>query len=118
MRAVCAAGEQARIRGYLLDGFAWCETFVLLGVHCFWALSKSSPLAVDTAYSVALAGIPFLVLAFLGALSLHARMRVALEALESVFHAMASGGMTALLFFAVVQDPFSPVVPLAAPMFL
>jgi len=99
-----------------LAGLAWCETFVVLGMHCFWVLSKSSPLAVDSAWGSALALLPFLLLLLAGLASFSLRMQAALIRLEPALHWTASLVFGLLLFCVTVCNPMTPVLPLAATM--
>ncbi len=99
-------------------GFAWCEVFVLLGLHLFWVLSSSGPLNVDNTWGGILALAPFAVILLLGAGSLNATICSALIRLEAPFHWMACLLQTVLLFHAVYQNPFHPMLPLSGPLYV
>lgn len=101
-----------------LSGFAWCEVFLALGLHCFWILSKSSPFGVDNAWSALLAAIPFLLMITLGLGASNARIRSILIRLEAPFHAGTCLLWATLIGHGILQDPFNPPMPLAAPMFI
>lgn len=101
-----------------LGGFAWCEAFILAGLHCFWVLSKSSPLGVDNVLGPFLALAPFVIMAAIGLGTLNARFRAALVGIESALHLAACVLLCALLFYVVLHDPFEPFLPLATPMAL
>lgn len=102
----------------ILDGFAWCETFIWVGLHCFWVLSKSSPLGVDTPWGALLALLPFLVMMAAGLASLNGRIRETMIRLESVLHWTAGLFQALLLFYVVWQNPMQPFLPLASSMLL
>lgn len=104
--------------GRLLGGFAWCEAFILVGLHCFWVLSKSSPLGVDNVSGPFLALAPFVVMVLVGLGTLNARFRAALLGIEWALHLAACVLLSALLFYVVLHDPFEPFLPLATPMAL
>ncbi|HPO12827.1 MAG TPA: hypothetical protein PLI09_05235 [Candidatus Hydrogenedentes bacterium] len=99
-------------------GFAWCEAFILIGLHMFWVLSTSSPLCVDNAWGGSLALVPFLVMIILGAGSINTHIRKALIRLEAPFHWMACLLQTVLLVYVVFQDPFQPIFPLSLPLYV
>ena len=101
-----------------LDGLIWSETFIWIGLHCFWVLSKSSPLSIDNPASVLLAVIPFVILLLAGAASLNLRIQGILIQLESVLHWTASLFQVFLLFHVVWQNPMEPVLPLSFSLFL
>ena len=107
----------SRLSAVFMRGFAWCEVFVLLGFHLFWVLSSSGPLNVDNTWGGILALAPFAVMILLGAGSLNATICSALIRLEVPFHWMACLLQTVLLFHAVFQNPFHPVLPLSGPLY-
>lgn len=102
----------------LLHGLLWVEVFVGLGLHVFWSLSKSVPLAVDNAQSVLLAAIPFAVMLLLGIGVFIPRIQAALIRLERLFHGMTGLLFTALLWMVVLDNPFTQTLPLATAMYL
>lgn len=111
----CEPGNRVKT---ILDDLTWCESFVLLGLHCFWVLSKSSPLAMDNAWGATLALTPFLVAILLGVGALSNTLRGALIRLEAALHWTTAALQTALLTYIVWQDPFQPLMPLACPLAL
>lgn len=102
----------------MLTGFAWCEVFVGVGLHCFWILSKSSPLTVDDPWGALFALVPFAVMIGMGSAALNARMRRVLIRLEASFHWTACAVFTVLLVGAILHDPFNALIPLSLPMCL
>ena len=102
----------------MLTGLAWCEGFVLLGIHCFWVLTKSWPLGVDNGWGALFALFPFAVMIALGAGAHWARIQVILLRLEAAFHCSASLTFFCLILYVMLHDPFSLMVPLAYPMLL
>ncbi len=111
-----SAGEG--LAGQALAGLAWCETFVVLGMHCFWVLGKSAPLAVDSPWGALLGLLPFMFLFAAGGAAAGARARAALVRMEPALHCTASLAQAVLLFWVVLRNPMEPLLPLAAPMLL
>lgn len=111
-------GTTADLVTRLFTGFADSEVFIIIGLHCFWLLSKSTPLTVDNAWGAILAAVPFAVMLVLGLGAFNTRIQAGLLRLEAVFHRIACLMLAVLLFYAVFQDPFSPLAPLTLPMFL
>jgi hypothetical protein len=62
IQRACPVYDTRVLAQHVLGGLAWCETFVGVGLHCFWVLSKSSPLGVDNAWGALLALMPFVVM--------------------------------------------------------
>ncbi len=99
-----------------LAGFVWCETFAVFGIQCFWVLAKSSPLAVDNIWGGLFAVFPFLTMLCLALGALHGGFRQALIRIEGWLHWSAALVQLLLLVYAVLHNPFTVIVPLAAPM--
>ena len=95
-----------------LAGLVWCETFVALGMHCFWVLSKSTPLTVDNSWGILLALAPFLTMLLAGLAVANGRVRAAFVRLEPALHWTAALLQCALIFGAVLRNPMQPVIPL------
>ncbi len=97
--------------------FAWGETFVLIPMHAFWVLYRSTPFVAENSESALVAAIPLLLLIVGGmTCSLTRSVRAAILRAEWLFHITAAGGMFALLVYVTVRDPFSPGLPLTWPL--
>ncbi len=108
--------ETDRLCAGLLGGFLWCETFIIAGLQCFWVLFGTSPLAVDNLSGSVFAVSPFLALLCLGVGALHDGFRRGLIRMERSLHLSASCVFLMLIAYTLWHDPFTCVVPLAAPV--
>lgn len=102
----------------LLAGFAWCEVFATLGLHVFWMLSQSPFISADNASGVLYAVMPFAALLGMSILACSRHIQGVLLRLEPLFHGMACWCFVLLLGHVTWHDPFEPVLPLGAPLYL
>ncbi len=114
----CPSAVGNGLVGHALGGLAWCETFAAVGLHCFWVLSKSSPLTTDNAWGPTLALVPFALMLLAGLASTAAPIRAILARLEAALHWTACLLQALLLFWVVLQNPVEPIIPLASSFFL
>ncbi|MEA3364328.1 MAG: beta-galactosidase [Candidatus Hydrogenedentes bacterium] len=96
--------------------FAWGEVFILIPMHAFWMLSRSTPFVAENTASAMVAAVPIVVLILAGLAAQFARVRAALLRAEWLFHLTAAGGMFLLLTFVTVRDPFRPALPITWPL--
>ena len=53
----------------MVRAFAWGEVFVLIPIHAFWVMFRSTPFVAENETSALVAAVPFMVLAVAGALA-------------------------------------------------
>lgn len=96
--------------------FAWAEVFILIPMHAFWMLSRSTPFVAENTPSAMVAAVPILVLVLAGLAAQFARVRAALLRAEWLFHLTAAVGMFLLLVFVTLRNPFNPALPITWPL--
>ncbi len=96
--------------------FAWGEVFILIPMHAFWMLFRSTPFVAENTASATVAAIPIMVLVLAGLAALFPRTRAALLRAEWLFHVTAAAGLFTLLVYMTVRDPFSPTLPITWPL--
>lgn len=97
-------------------GYAWGETLILIPLHLFWVLSKSTPFAAENARGALLVAAPLATLAAVGLLAQVRAARSALLRLEPLLHWTAAATTAILLAYIALRDPFQPGVPITWPL--
>ncbi|MFO7976702.1 MAG: family 1 glycosylhydrolase [Candidatus Hydrogenedentota bacterium] len=96
--------------------FAWGEVFVLMPMHAFWMLFRSTPFVAENTASALVAATPLLAVFLAGLATQFPRIRAACLRAEWLFHLTAATGMLVLLVYVTVRDPFSPALPITWPL--
>ncbi len=96
--------------------WVWGETFVLIPMHAYWMLTRSTPFVAENTSSALITMLPLALLALAGLAMLVPRVRLAVLRAEGLFHATASAGLLVLLVYVVVRDPFNPPLPITWPL--
>jgi len=96
--------------------FAWGEVFVLIPMHAFWILFRSTPFVAENTASAMVAAIPLVGLLLAGLAAQLPRIRAAIVRAECLFHLTAAAGLFVLLAYVTVRDPFSPGLPITWPL--
>ena len=104
---------------YLLQGFAWVEIFVCLGIHFYWVLGKGWPLAAESAWGAAvLVCAPFIIAAAVASFMHVQSFKNAMLRIEWMLHLSASLCFFVLLLYLTFRDPFNLWVPYSSPLCL
>ncbi|HOF40348.1 MAG TPA: hypothetical protein PLD73_09760 [Candidatus Hydrogenedentes bacterium] len=96
--------------------WVWGETFVLIPLHAFWILTRSTPFVAENTTSALIAALPLAVLALTSLAMQLPHARAAVQRAERLFHLTASAGFLILLAYLVVRDPFNPALPITWPL--
>ena len=96
--------------------FAWGEFFVLIPLHAFWVLFKSTPFVAENSHSAMVAAVPLGVMLAVGLAMRSRRVRAAIVGIEWLLHLSAATCMAVLLLFVTLRDPFNPIVPITWPL--
>ena len=96
--------------------FSWGELFVLIPMHAFWVLMRSTPFVTENTASAWIAALPILLLVLFGVAAQSRRVRAAAFRAEWLFHLTAAAGMFVLLVYVTVRDPFNPGFPITWPL--
>ena len=94
----------------------WGETFILIPMHAYWMLTRSTPFVAENTSSALITALPLAMLALAGLAMLVPRVRPAILRAEWLFHLTASAGFLVLLGYVVVRDPFHPALPITWPL--
>lgn len=95
---------------------AWGEACVLLPLHAFWILYKSTPFVAENTASASVAAIPIAVIVLVGLATQLPAVRAALIKLEAALHLTAALLMALCVFYVALRDPFDPLVPISWPL--
>ncbi len=96
--------------------YAWGEAFVLIPLHVFWVLYKSSPFVAENTSSASVAVVPLGVMVGVGLAMRWRRVRAAVVAGEWLLHLTAAACMAVLLVWVALRDPFNPMLPISWPL--
>ena len=96
--------------------FGWGEVFVLIPLHAFWMLYKSTPFVAENTPSAFVAAVPFCVIAAVGLAAQLRVVRAVLVGIEWLLHLSAAACMAIVLVYVALHDPFNPVVPITWPL--
>ncbi len=96
--------------------WVWGESFVLIPLHAYWILTRSTPFVAENTMSALITALPLAVVALAGLVMQFPRARAAIQRAEGLFHLTASAGFLILLLYHVVRDPFNPALPITWPL--
>ncbi|MBN1342333.1 MAG: hypothetical protein JXQ73_06615, partial [Phycisphaerae bacterium] len=98
--------------------FGWGEVFVLIPLHAFWVLYKSTPFVAENMSSAFVAVVPLGAMVVVGLLARLRVVRAAIVGIEWALHLSAAACMAMVLLYVALRDPFNPVVPITWPLCL
>ena len=95
---------------------AWAELFLLIPLHAFWVLYKSTPFVAENTASALVAVVPFGAIVVIGAALGIRPIRAAFVGVERWLHVTAAFMMGLVLLYVAVRDPLAPVFPVSWPL--
>ncbi len=108
--------ESLPLARLVMRALAWGEVFVLIPLHAFWILFKSTPFVAENTSSAFVAAVPLGVMVGVGLAVQSRRIRAALLQIEWLLHLTTALCMALLLVYVTLRDPFSPGVPITWPL--
>lgn len=97
---------------------AWAELFLLIPLHAFWVLYKSTPFVAENTGSAFVAAVPFGAIVVIGAALGIRPIRAAFVGVERWLHVTAAFMMALVLLYVAVRDPLAPMFPISWPLVL
>ena len=95
---------------------AWTEASILIPLHAFWILYKSTPFVAENTASASVAAVPIAVVILVGLGTKLRFVRETLVKLERPLHLTAATLMALVLYYVALRDPFNPLVPITWPL--
>ena len=111
-----AIPDTASAANLLSRSFGWGELFLLVPLHIFWVLYKSTPFVAENPASAAVAAVPLGVAIIVGLAACLPRVRAVLVNIERLLHFTAAACMALVLLYVATRDPFVPLLPITWPL--
>ncbi len=96
--------------------FGWAEVFLLIPLHAFWMLYKSTPFIAENTPSALVAAVPLGAMMVVGLAGQLRGFRAAIIGAEGLCHLTAAACMAVVLLTVALNDPFDPIVPITWPL--
>lgn len=116
MNSTQSTGSSKPASSLLGRAFGWGEVFVLIPLHIFWVVFKSTPFGAENRAGLLVVLVPFGVMAIAGLAVQRRGIRAAFVRAEWLFHLTSAVLMTGLLAWLAFRDPFNPVLPFTWPL--
>ncbi|MFO7973656.1 MAG: hypothetical protein R6V12_03375, partial [Candidatus Hydrogenedentota bacterium] len=116
MNSTQSTGSSKPVSSLLGRAFGWGEVFVLIPLHIFWVVFKSTPFGAENRAGLLVVLVPFGVMAIAGLAAQRRGIRAAFVRAEWLFHLTSAVLMTGLLAWLPFRDPFNPMLPLTWPL--
>jgi len=109
-------GTWQHVLSVLARAFGWGEVFVLIPLHIFWVVFKSTPFGAENRASLLVLLVPFGTIVFAGLAMQHGTWRKAIVRAEWLFHLTSAVILTGLVAWVALRDPFNPLLPYTWPL--
>lgn len=115
MNAMPSSGNREYVIATMTRALAWAEVFVLIPLHAFWVVFKSTPFAAENRASLLVLLVPAGAMILAGLATRRRSFRKAVIRAEWLFHLTSASFLSLLLAYVTLRDPFNPVAPITWP---